>query len=205
MQKRKPGKRHPLLLYRRTMDRLWRYTFPLGLILAVAWAYTFWSGEPVFANPTAEVWLFVGACLTLAFSLFALLTRSMAYVRAYPAHLAVVTPFLRLNIAYRRVNAVRSASLQQIFPPARAGWAERSYLTPFYAKTGVVVDLNRFPLAPGLLRLFLPAQMFARQSTGLVLLVADWMSLSTELDSMLGVWRQSQGSDLARPGLSGRL
>jgi hypothetical protein len=40
------------------------------------------------------------------------------------------------------------------------------------------------------LRLFLPRVMFSTQTKGLVLLVKDWMALSTELESYMGVWLQ---------------
>ena len=35
----KPGKRFPLLMYRRTMDRVWGITLILGLALLALWWY----------------------------------------------------------------------------------------------------------------------------------------------------------------------
>ena len=37
MKVKKAGKRHPLLIYKRTMNRLWGATVLLGLILIVVW------------------------------------------------------------------------------------------------------------------------------------------------------------------------
>lgn len=58
------GTRHPLLLYRRTMDRLWPVTLLMGLLLAALWGWTLFSD------------------------------------------LRLVTPFLRINISYRRIRSV---------------------------------------------------------------------------------------------------
>jgi len=180
---RKPGQRHPLLLYRRAMDRLWKPTLLLGLILAAASGWALISPVPLF-RVDADVWLFVGALVSLAFSLFTFLMRRMGYVQAFPTYFVIVTPFLRLKVSYRRVRSIHPGSFQQLFPPAELKWGARNYLAPFFSYTAVVVDLSAYPLNRSLLKLFLPAQMFSPRSTGLVLLVPDWMALSTELDSL---------------------
>lgn len=189
---RSPGKRYPLLIYRRYMDRLWLATFLLGIILGSIWLWRWYGGSPLLENLN-DAWLLAGAIFFLAFSLFAFLTRSMAYVQPYPDHLRLVTPFLRLNISYRRIRSAHPAAFQQIFPPRDASWAQRRFLEPFYPKTAVVIDLTSYPMSPFLLHLFLAPQMFSPRSMGFVLVVPDWMELSTELDSHLGVWSQSLG------------
>jgi len=103
-----------------------------------------------------------------------------------------VTPFLRLNISFRRMRSAHPALLQQLFPPQSAKWAQRRFLEPFYGKTVLVIELKGYPLSPFLLRLFLPEQMFSTRSEGLVILTDDWMKFSTELDSMHGNWLQAQ-------------
>lgn len=190
---RKAGKRHPLLMYQRAMDRLWQPTLALGILLGAIWALDWFTAISVL-QPGGEIWLFVGAAGCLAFSLFALLARRVAYLQPRHDHLRLITPFLRLNISYRRIRSVRSADFNQLFPPQKSGWAERSFLEPFYGRTVVVIELNSFPLSPILLRLFLAPQMFSRQTTGLVLVVPDWMAFSTELDTMLDTWRRFQAS-----------
>ena len=76
-----------------------------------------------------------------------------------------------------------------MFPPSEATWTERALLEPFYSKTAVVVELFNYPISPAILRLFLPPQMFHPQKIGLVFVVADWMALSTEIDSLFGDWQ----------------
>jgi hypothetical protein len=178
----KSGKRYPLLFYRRAMDRLWVATLFLGIILGGIWSW-FWMSDTPLITAGNETWLLAGSVAALGFTAFAYIARRAAYVQPQRDHLRLVTPFLRLNISYRRIRSVHPASFQQLFPPGKASWAQRSFLEPFYGRTAVVVDLTSYPMSPGLLRFFLAPQMFSPQSTGFVILVPDWMEFSTELDS----------------------
>jgi hypothetical protein len=192
MKSRKPkaGKRHPLLLYRRTMDRTLSAAVLLGVLVAVAWGWIYF-GEPQ-RMPDATPWLIAGGLVALVFAVFTYLARWMAYVQARPDHLRVVTPFLNLKVSYRRIRSVHPSDFQQLFPPNQTSWSQRNFLEPFFGMTAVVVELTSYPLNRGLLRLFLPRQMFSKGIPGLVFLVPDWMALSTELDSLQGTWLQFQ-------------
>jgi hypothetical protein len=199
MKVKKTGSRHPLLLYTRVMDRLWRYTLALGMLLLAVWGYSWWTGEallhaqyyrPVVLPGEVDLLLLAGAVMALGFSLFAFFARRMAYVQPRRDHIRLVTPFLRTNISYRRILSTHPSEFAQIFPPKDASWAQRRLLEPFYGKTAVVLELSGFPMPPAALRLFLAPQMFYRRSKGLVLLVPDWMAFSTEIDSLMGAWQQ---------------
>lgn len=173
------------------MNRLWKATLVLGLLLAGLW----WQalvGVIMPLHPPYENFVYLAALVVLGFTLFAMLARSMSYVQAFHNHIRVVTPFLRLKVSYSRVRSVRPAEFHKLFPPAEAGWAERRFLEPFYPLTVVFVELSRYPLPRGLLRLFLPPQMFYPQSRGLVFVVEDWMALSTEIESFRGQWMETQ-------------
>lgn len=191
MKARQTGSRHTLLLYVRVMDRLWRSTLVLGLLLLAIWGYTWWYGRDVL-HGQEEAWLLLGAAVMLVFTLFAFFARRMAYVQPRRDHLRLVTPFLRTNISYRRVIATHPSEFAQIYPPRDATWAQRRLLEPLYAKTAIVVELSSYPMPPALLRFFLAPQMFYRRSKGIVLLVPDWMAFSTEVDSLIGAWQQIQ-------------
>lgn len=200
MKTRKTGSRHPLLLYKRVMDRLWRYTLVLGLLLFAIWFWTWWFGSSVIQGQQ-DLWLLLGAVVVLGFTLFAFFARRMAYVQPRRDHIRLVTPFLRTNISYRRLISTHPADFNQIFPPKDASWAQHRLLEPFYGMTVVILELSNFPLPPALLRLFLAPQMFYRRAKGLVLLVPDWMALSTELDSFVGAWQQeAKNRQMAPPG-----
>jgi len=190
MKNRKSGTRYPLILYHRVMSRLWVATLVLGFLLLLVWGWEWYFNQPLMRTE-ASTWLPVAGLVLLVFTLFAFFGRNMAYVQAHRDHLRLVTPFLRTNISYRRVRSAHPVVFQQLFPPKDASWAQRKLFTPFYGKTAVVVELNAFPLSPGVLRLFLAPQMFSPRSKGLVFLVTDWMAFSTELDSFRGTWMQN--------------
>ena len=188
MKSKKIGKRHRLLIYQRVMDRLWPATLVLGLMVVAMW---WWGGDifPLLPEPFDTLILAGGTVLvTLAFLMF--LMRSMAYVQVCTDHLRVATPFIRLKISFRRIRTTHPLEFHQLFPLSKAGWAERRLLEPFYGKTVLAVGLSEFPIRQSVLRLFLPRVMFSTQAKGLVLLVRDWMALSTELESYMGVWLQ---------------
>lgn len=173
------------------MDRLWAPTLILGALLGVIWLW-FWFSETPILDPGSEIWLLAGSAVALGFAIFAFIARQTAYVQPHKDHLRLVTPFLRLNISYRRIRSAHPAAFQQLFPPGKASWSQRSLLDPFYGRTAVVVDLTSYPMSPILLRFFLSPQMFSPQSPGFVLLVPDWMDFSTELDSFRSAWMQTQ-------------
>ena len=198
MRTRKAGKRHTLLIYRRTMDRLWVVTLALGLLLALVWGWMWFSDTPIL-NPKYEIWMLVGSIIAILVAGFALFGRYAAYVQPRKDHLRVVTPFLRLKISYRRIRRVHPASFQQLFPPREASWAQESFLEPFYGKTAVVVDLTAYPMSPKMLKLFLAPQMFSPQSKGLVFLVPDWMDFSTELDTFRSIWKPAPSNRSSTP------
>jgi len=189
MATRKSGNRYPLVIYKRLMDRLWSSTLILGLLLGFVWFWA-WYGETPLIKIENDFWLLAGAVICLGFAAFAFLCRSVAYVQPRRDHLRLVTPFLRLNISFKRIRSVHPTGFQQLFPPQEASWAQRRFLEPFYPKTAVVVELTSYPMSPLLLRFFLAPQMFSPQAKGFVLVVPNWMDLSTEIDSFLGAWMQ---------------
>jgi hypothetical protein len=197
MSMEKSGHRYPLLFYRRTMDRVWVYSFILGTILITVWGWSQFGKLPLL-KMNADLRVFIGAVVSFSISIFSFLSRYMAYVQVHPSYLKIATPFLRLKISFCRMKSIHPALVQQLFPTKEAGWSQRSFLEPLYGKTAIVFELNGYPLDPILLRFFLPVQMFSPASTGLVILVNDWMQLSTEFDSFFGAWLQLQGRSRAK-------
>ena len=191
MKTARAGGRHPLLFYRRTMDRIWKATLALGILLIAVSFFSLLRPTQMFGM-VSDAWLFVTAAVALALSIFAFFARFIAYVQAQPDSLKIVTPFLRFHVSYKRMRSVRPTLTQQVFPPDKSSWSQRSFLEPFYGKTVLVVELKGFPISPGLLKLFLPDSMFARTTTGLVLMVPDWMQLSTDIDTFRGTWLQKE-------------
>jgi hypothetical protein len=127
----------------------------------------------------------------------------MSYVQPRSDLFRIVTPFLRLNVSYRRVHSVHPAEFHKLYPPAEASWGERRFLRPFYGQTAVVVKLFDYPLHRRFLRFFLPPHMFDPTGKGFVFLVSDWMALSREMDNLRGQWGDSNRPERFGRGLFG--
>ncbi len=192
------GKRQTLLMYRRTVDRMFFATLLLGLLLLLISLYPLLGGVGILSQRIQAI-ISVSAAVVLTLSVFAFLARFRAYVQVDQNHLSLVTPLIHLNISYLRLRSAHPALIQQLFPANESGWARRSYLRPFYGKTAIVVELNKYPLDPVLLRLFFTKEMFSPQNRGFVLLVPDWMRFSTELDTLHGKWLGGQNTKGKHP------
>jgi hypothetical protein len=159
------------------MDRVWIYTLILAILLAAVGRWSLLR-ETIILGLNSDIWFEAIALLSLVISV--------------AANLA--TPFLRIKISFRRLRSVHPVLVQQLFPPAESRWAQRSFLAPFNGKTALLVEMRGYPMSSAVLRLFLPKAMFSPRSTGFVIVVLDWMKLSTELDSFYGAWLQAQGA-----------
>ncbi|MBW8010169.1 MAG: hypothetical protein FVQ83_02850 [Chloroflexi bacterium] len=180
------GKRHRLLYYKHTMDRLWRINFLLDIVLWFTWYYR-------YLGPTIDNFVLGSAVVVLVFTVFAISTRNMSYVQARQDHLRLVTPFMRLKISYRRIKSARPNEFVKIFSPRGLSWADKRFLRPYFSKTALSIILNGFPLPKPILRLFFPKHFFNPQEKyGLVIVVPDWMALSTEYESFQGAWKDKQ-------------
>jgi hypothetical protein len=191
MARKKAGARHALLLYQRFWGRLWRATFLFGMLLFILWLIGEYL-ELELLGPRAGTWLLLGALASFLVTLIALVARRVSFVQARPDYLRVMTPFFPLRISYRRIVSNRVGSLAQFFPPAETRGAARRYIEPFYGQSLVVVEMKGTPLPPWAMRMFLSRYMYADLPPRLVFIVADWMRLSTEIDSALSAWRDRQ-------------
>ncbi len=189
------GRRYPLVMYTRMLDRWWPATLVLGLgLFGLAWAVRSYYPEPVLAWQ----WLTLASVggFVWVISLFLLLLRKAAYVQPRSDHLRMVTPFLRLNISYKRLRRSSSATMEGLFPAnSVSGW-QREIIEPLARRTAVVVELTGYPISQTVLRMFLSPFFFKDKTPHFVLLVDEWMKFSTELESMRSGGGQAQS---ARP------
>ena len=176
------GRKHSLVIYREVLNRWWPETMVLGFFLVtLAW--------PVYNDPLGKIqsWRWIGMLAlgagTFLFSLLLLVMRSMAYVQVFPAYLKLVTPFLRLNISHKRLRRSTTTEMRALFPPEKMrGW-KRNVIAPLGGRTAVVLELNGWPASSELLHVFLSYFFFKDKMPHFVILVADWMRFSTELES----------------------
>lgn len=180
------GKRYTLLLYTRMMDRWWPAVFFIGLgLIALAWPFY----QDLYVRLT-EPWRWMtlaglGLAVIIA-SLFMLALRNSAYIQPYDTYFKLATPFLRMNVSYQRVQRTATASMASLFPPRSLKGLKREILEPLAARTALVIELNGYPIPRSTLRLFLSPFFFKikDRTPHLVILVRDWMGLSTALESM---------------------
>lgn len=175
------GRKYPLLVYRHLLNRWWTPMFAIGLVM-------FWLAYQDYADPSLRLlgrWRFLAGIgvLAIAGGIFFLLLRQAAYVQPRRGYLKVVTPFLRFNISYKRLMKTTTVEMYQLFPArSMSGWV-REIFEPLASQTALVLELKSDPLPRWMLRLFLSRFFFKDKTPHLVLLVRDWMGLSTEIDS----------------------
>jgi hypothetical protein len=187
------GHRYTLIMYTHMMNRWWPATLFLTLALfALAWAV--WSFYPAPAYDWQWLTLSSVGIFSLFVTLFIFIFRKAAYVQPHPEHLRLVTPFLRLNISYKRLRRASSATIEGLFPPRSISSWRREIIEPLAKKTAVVVELTGYPISQTVLKLFLSPFFFKDKTPHFVLLVDDWMRFSSELESM----RSGKGTEAPR-------
>lgn len=122
--------------------------------------------------------------LAILIGIFFIVIRTIAYVQPFPNYLKLVTPFMRLNISYKRIRKTTMTEMRLLFPPkSLSGWMQDIF-APLAPKTAMILELTGYPISPTLLRLFLSRFFFKDKTPHLVILVDDWMRFSAEMESM---------------------
>jgi hypothetical protein len=183
----KAGKKYPLVIYTVMINRWWPAVTALGAaVLGLAW---------IMQRQGAESWRWTTLAgiggLILLVGLAMLTLRKFAYVQLFPGYLRLVTPFLRLNISYKRVRKTTSANFGSLFPPSSVSNWKREIVEPIASMTAIVVELNAYPISRTALLLFLSPFFFKDTTPHFVILTNDWMKFSSELESM-----RTGGSDV---------
>ena len=179
----KAGRRYHLVIYSHMLNRWWPATLTLALALfAVAWGVSFTpEGRAQPSLATSVVGL---GGMVLFVTIAMLIFRKAAYVQPLPTYLKLVTSFLRINISYRRFRGTTTTEIRALFPPREmSGW-RRDIIAPLSSMTAIVLNLNSYPVPVFILRWFLSPFFFKDKTPHLVILVKDWLSFSSELESM---------------------
>lgn len=177
------GHKYPLIVYQHMLNRWWPAMITMGLVM-FALAYSEYI-KPIaqFLPWDWQVLAGVGV-LAILVGIFFLFIRYIAYVQPFHDHLKLVTPFLRVNISYKRIKKTTATEMRYLFSyKSMSGWV-RDIFSPLANKTALVIELNGYPVSPTLLRLFLSRFFFKDKTPHLVILVKDWMRFSSELESM---------------------
>lgn len=177
------GHKYPLIVYRHMLNRWWPAMITMGLAL-FALAYS------EYIDPMAQfiAWrwqLFAGVgILAIMVGVFFIIIKHLAYVQPLPDYLRLVTPFMRLNISYKRIRKSTTSEMRYLFPYNSLSRWVQDIFAPLANRTALVIELTGYPISPSILRLFLSRFFFKDNTPHLVILVNDWMRFSTELESM---------------------
>jgi len=190
------GQHHRLVLYTYVINYWWGTILGIGIVLFVLVAIIKWLPGflPGYTPPQLASWVpsltgVLGAFAVLI-AIFLLAIRNAAYVQPYDTHLRLVTPFMRMNISYRRFKQASSAEMGRLFPPENFhGW-KRDFLRPLSKLTAIVLELNDWPLPRSVLNLYLSPFFFPDKTVRIALLVPDWMRFSNEMESFRSAWLQ---------------
>ena len=177
------GHKYPLIVYQHMLNRWWPALIAMGLgMFALAYSE--------YIDPMARFlpwrWqLFAGiGALSVLIGVFFLVLRHLAYVQPFPEYLKLVTPFMRINISYKRIKKTTTTEMRYLFSfKSLSGWMQDIF-EPLAGKTAMVIELNGYPVSPVMLRFFLSRFFFKDKTPHVVILVKDWMHFSSELESM---------------------
>lgn len=188
----KGGKKYRLLLYEHILNRWWPTTLTLAIAIFM-YVGVFWGAEWYFTEPGQNLlpelpneggnFLLVVGGLAILFTIFLLIVRKMAYVQLYADHIKLATPFMRLNVSYKRIQRTTTAQIANLFPPQSLSGAKRDVIAPISGNTAIVVHLTSYPLSRRIIGLFFSPLFFYDKTPHFVLVVDDWMRFSGELDS----------------------
>lgn len=166
-------------MYTTMMNRWWPAVFTLG-IAVLGYAYGLrWQGVE------AQKWQMLagaGAIVTVA-GLVILAIRKSAYIQLFPGYFRLVTPFLRLNVSYKRVRRTATSTFGALFPPKSISNWRTEIIAPLAKKTAIVIELTGYPISRTALTFFLSPFFFKDTTPHLVILVENWMQFSSELES----------------------
>jgi hypothetical protein len=188
----KGGRKYRLLLYERIINHYLPAIFTLGFVILLN-VSVLWGAEWYYIDPDKNpmmrlsteggiVMLAIGGLIIL-FWLFLLVVRKRAYVQLFDDYLCLATPFLRLNVSYKRIHRTTTSQLSDLFPPKRLSEWGRDIIGPLSSRTAIVIFLTAYPLPRSTLRLFLSPYFFYDNTPHFILAVDDWMRFSIELES----------------------
>jgi hypothetical protein len=104
--------------------------------------------------------------MAILVGIFFWVIRYFAYVRPFPTHLKLVTPFMRINISYKRIRKTTATEMRYLFPLKSMSWWVREIFSPLATKTALVLELSGYPISPRLLRFFLYRFLQIKHASG---------------------------------------
>ena len=202
------GKKHRLLIY----NQVYRPRRTLYLIFALLFVGLYVLPYVLDKETASKLWppqydavfLIVGV-IAFLFFLFRLVAPRLAYVQCTERNLRIQTPLYPVVISYRRITTTRPNQWSKVFPPEKITRRQRRLLDKVLGESVLIVDVKGWPVSPGFLKWWMPEVMFSPDSVGLVLWVADWMTLNREIGDFKDRRREAQTGGKPSASLYGRM
>lgn len=195
-RKKTSGEKHSIIFIRHSLTRVFRNLIFVNFIVGIIWWVAPYTPGPF--QPPNDVYIqWLGVAL-LVVMILALLFRNSGFVQAKSNHILLAIPFFRLKIPYTIVENVRMVQFKDLYDRKKMSWSEKRFLNPYFPKTMATINLNKYPLAEGLLRFFLPDYLFIPRDKGkgFVIHTKYYLEFNTEVDSRLS---EARSLGLAKP------
>jgi len=176
------------------MTRVFRNLLFATLVLLLVWWVAPYT--PGYFRPPNDIFLIWIALLFMVGMIMALLNRNGGFAQARKKFLLIKLPLFRVKIPYELVENVRMVLFKDLYEKKKMSWSQRRFLTHYFPKTVVTVNLNQYPRAEGWLRLILPGYMFIPKAKGkgFVIHTKNYLEMVTEVDSRLNESRTQEMS-----------
>lgn len=185
----KAGRKHKILFYRHSMDRIWRSLVLLSLVLWIVWLFAPYI-PPVM--PPNDWPIEYSGYASLGLIVIFFLLRNRAYIQARKDHIRIAFPLTRVKIPYNLIETTRTLEFKMIFDNFSAlSWSQKRFLKPYYGTTLSVIFMKRYPFSLELMKLFLPNYVFLPHDIGFLFLIKDWLKFNTEVDSRYAEFKSS--------------
>ena len=188
-RKRDTGTKFRIIFVKHSLTRVFRNLLFATVIILLSWWIAPYT--PGFFRPPNDIYLVWLVILFLVGMVLALFYRNRGFAQAKPQYLLINVPLFRIRVPYDLIENVRMVMLKDVYEKKKMNWAQRRFLTHYFPKTVVTVNVTKFPMGEGLLRFFLPSYMLIPRGKGkgFVIYTKDYLAFSTEVDSRLNAAR----------------
>ena len=188
-KRRDAGKKFRIIFVTHSLTRVFRnLLFVTAIVLLLWWVAPY---TPGFFRPPNDIYFLWVAILFMILMVFALFFRNGSFVQARKKFLLIKAPLMRLRIPYDLVEYSRMVVFKDLCDKKKMTWSQRRFLTPYLPRTVVRINLNKYPISPVLIHIFMPGYLILPQDKGkgFVIYTKKYLELSTEIDSRLNAAR----------------
>lgn len=192
-RKRTSGEKHTMIFVRHSLTRVFRNLIVVNILIGVIWWVAPYTPGPF--QPPNDAYILGFGIILLSVMFLSLLLRNSGFAQAKSDHILLAIPFFRIKIPYTIVENVRMVQFKDLYERKKMSWSQKRFLTPYFPKTVATINLSRYPIAEGLLRIFLPSYLFIprEKGKGFVIYTKYYLEFNTQVDSRLNATR-SQGT-----------